>query len=189
MARKSLGNPKTLVVTSRVPLIEQWKKEFGNAEGIDYLCIQSAYKLKGEYELIIVDEIHRSLSSKYRSLFSNVSADYLLGLTATKPQDEDTLEFLNKVAPIVYEKVLSEIINDEILPEFKIINVEIPLTGKEAAKYKLFDGQFSQGLVELSKARSKSSLLSYKYSNTFDMAKDLRLLPSDSPIRKSARKF
>lgn len=189
MIRNTLGKPKTLVVTSRVPLIDQWKKEFEYTDGIDYMCIQSAYKLQGEYELVIIDEVHRALSPNYRAIFTGVKCDYLLGLTATKPQGEESLAFLNSVAPIVYEKVLSEIVEGEVLPEFKIMNVEVPLIGKEAAKYKLFDGQFTQGLVELSRARASNALLSYKYSNAFDMARELRLLPKDSAIRKSARKF
>ena len=138
---------------------------------------------------MIVDEIHRSLSDKYRSLYENVKYDHILGLTATKPQSEEAVKLLDEVCPIVYEKVLSDMVEGGVLPEFKIMNLEVPITGKEAAKYKLFDGQFTQGLIELSRARAKSSLFSYKYSNAFDMAKELRLLPKDSPIRKSAKKF
>ena len=138
---------------------------------------------------MIVDEVHRSLSDNYKSLYDNIKYNNVLGLTATKPQAEGALELLGEVCPIVYERGLSDMVEGGILPEFKIMNLEVPLTGKEAAKYKIFDSQFSQGLIELSKARAKSSFLAYKYSNAFDMAKELRLLPKDSPLKKSASKF
>ena len=39
--------------------------------------------LKGRFGLVIVDEAHRSLSNSYRGLINELSANYLVGMTAT----------------------------------------------------------------------------------------------------------
>lgn len=186
---KSFGKPKTLVVTSRVPLIKQWAEEMGWPSNVEYMCIQSAYKHKGEYDLLIVDEIHRSLSPSYRQLFTNVRADYVLGLTATKPEDPETLKFLNKVCPVVYEKRLDEIVEQGILPKFAIFNIGVPLVGKEKAKYTLFSNQFEIAAIELSKHRLKDPSLSQKYKSAFDLAKDFKDSAIKSSLRDAAKRF
>lgn len=190
MARRSLDYVKTLVVTSRVPLIKQWKDEFGKAgRGVDYMCIQSAYKSKKEYDLLIVDEIHRALSTKYRDVFKNIKYKYILGLTATEPETEESAAVLAQNCPVVYKKHLREVVEAGILPQFTIYNVAVPLDGKEKAKYKIFSNQFEQAAIELNRMRLKSSELSKKYGNPFDMASFFKDAKEDSPLRRSARKF
>lgn len=189
MAMRSLGKPKTLVVTSRVPLIKQWAEEMGWAENVEYMCIQSAYKHNGEYDLVIVDEIHRSLSATYRQIFVNVKCEYILGLTATVPHEPQAKEYLNEVCPIIYEKHLDEIVTEGILPQFRIHNVGVPLVGKEKAKYKLFSTQFEIATIELSKHRLKDPSLSDRYKNVFDLARDFKDSNIKSNLRDAAKRF
>ncbi len=104
MAYRSMELPlKTLVVTSRIPIVHQWKQTFeemfGIKEQIDYLCIQSAYRVQGEYDLVIIDEVHRALSPEYRKVFENIKTKALICLTATVPEEAEYNEFLHKVCP------------------------------------------------------------------------------------------
>lgn len=190
MARRSLDYARTLVITSRVPLIKQWKDEFGNAgRGVDYLCIQSAYKKKGHYDLVIVDEIHRSLSDKYSAVFENISYKYILGLTATVPEKDDALRLLDKYCPVVYRKEVHEAVAAGVLPEFEIINVAVGMDRKDKAKYGIFTTQFEQAAVELNRMRMRNEELRRKYASAFDMASSLKFATNDSPARRAARKF
>ena len=189
MARERLGNPRTLVVTSRVPLIKQWQGEFGDSLNIDYLCIQTAYKEKEVYDLVIIDEVHRSLSPKYRAVFENISYKHILCLTATIPKEQEYQDVLHHYAPIVYRKVLDEAVQMDILPDFDIINYEVPFDKKQKYKYDLFDRQFREALISLMQMKSKDPFLSYKYKSAFEIAKDMKDLNKDSPLRRMARQF
>lgn len=176
MAYRSFGNPpKTLVITSRIPIVHQFQKLFseqlGNTDGIDYLCIQSAYKYVSEYDLVIIDEVHRALSLEYRKVFQNIKAKSLLCLTATLPDDEEYQDFLNSVCPVVYEKHLMEVVEKGILPKFSIYNLSVPMAKSLAGKYRVFDNNFNYANIKLSAMRAKDPILSYKYRNVFDLAK------------------
>jgi len=176
MAYRSFEKPpKTLVITSRVPIVHQFQKLFseqlGNTDGIDYLCIQSAYKYVSEYDLVIVDEVHRALSPEYRKVFQNIKTKNLLCLTATVPDDEEYQEFLNSVAPICYEKHLMEVVEKGILPKFSIYNLQVPLAKELQGKYRVFDNNFNLANIRLSKMRAQDPILSYKYKSVFDIAR------------------
>lgn len=193
MAYKSFENPpKTLVITSRVPIVKQWRETFEQkfeiSYPVDYLCIQSAYKLEAEYDLVIIDEVHRSLSPEYRKVFQNIKTKNLICLTATLPEDLEYKDFLNSVCPVVYVKTLSEVVEDKIISEFTIYNLELPLSPKVAGKYKIFDSQFHEGTIELSALRSKNELYKFRYASIFDMAKD-GINSDDKDLKRAAKKY
>lgn len=138
--------------------------------------------------MVIIDEVHRALSPKYRAVFENLSYKYLLCLTATLPKEQEYLDVLYKHAPVVYRKVLDEAVKMDVLPDFDIINYEVPFDKKEKYKYDLFDRQFREALIALMQMKSKDASLS-NYKSAFEIAKDMKDLPKDSPIRRYSRQF
>lgn len=177
MAYRSFENPpKTLVITSRIPIVHQFKELFeqqlDDTSNIDYLCIQSAYKYVAEYDFVIIDEVHRALSPEYRKVFQNIKAKTLLCMTATVPEEEEYVEFLGEISPVVYAKHLLEVVEKGILPKFSIYNLEVPLAKALVGKYKAFDNQFNRALITLNKMRSENPTLSYRYKNAFDLARN-----------------
>ena len=134
------------------------------------MCVQSAYKHQGEYDLVIIDEAHRTASAKYRILFSNIKTNALMMLTATLPDNWEGREFLLSVAPVVFEKNLQEALTQELVPEFDVFNIPVPLHKSVAGKYKVFDAKFTQSMIKLTRQKMDNPLLS-KYKNIFDIAK------------------
>lgn len=155
------------------------------------VSIQSAYKMEGHWDLIIVDEAHRSLSPKYRAMYTGLTCEYLMCLTATKPKDMEYLEFLQSVAPIVYEKRLLEAVAEEVLPKFKVINMEVPFHRASAGRYRIFDQQFREAVIAINRFRGKYPELR-KYKSVFDLAKDFKVyrrVDEFTELGKEARKF
>lgn len=190
MARVSLGNPKTLVITSRVPLIKQWQDEFGTeVSNIDFLCIQTAYKIIADYDLVIIDEVHRSLSPKYRAVFENITYKWILCLTATKPKEQEYLDVLYKYAPIRYEKTLHEAVDSQVLPDFTIINCEVPFAKEQKYKYAMWDKQFHEAVISIMRMRHADESLSRKYKSAFEIAKDFKDAKENSPLKQMSRQF
>jgi superfamily II DNA or RNA helicase len=134
------------------------------------MCVQSAYKHQGEYDLVIIDEAHRAASAKYRILFSNIKTKALMMLTATLPDNEENKEFLLSVAPVVFEKNLQEALEQELVPEFDVFNIPVPLHKSVSGKYKIFDAKFTQNLIKLTRHKMDNPLLS-KYKSVFDIAR------------------
>lgn len=156
---------------------------------VEYLCINSAFKRTSSYDLVIVDEIHRSLSLVFRGLYDNVRFSKIIGLTATKPHNHEHLQFLETVCPIVFERNLNDVIEEGILPSVRIFNVSVPLAKSIGSKYKAFNANFDASVIELMRHRQSSPVLFNRYKSAFEMANALKSLENDSPTRRSARKF
>jgi len=81
-------NLKTLIVAHTSDLIQQIKKSvisLNKNEGppTKVATIQSIYKSSEQFDLIVIDECHRSGAKIYRTLLSNQKHALYLGVTAT----------------------------------------------------------------------------------------------------------
>lgn len=91
----------------------------------------------GHFDLVIIDEAHRSVYQKYRAIFDYFDS-YLIGLTAT-PRDEvdrDTYSLfeLNRGVP-TYAYELEQAVADGYLAPPKLVSVPIRIP-REGRKYK-----------------------------------------------------
>lgn len=90
----------------------------------------------GHFDLIIVDESHRSIYKKYKAIFDYFDA-YLLGLTATPREEIDKntytiFDMENGVPTYAYE--LEKAVEDEYLVDYKTIEVKSKIM-EEGIKY------------------------------------------------------
>lgn len=186
-AKRSVGALSTLVVTSKIPLIKQWQQEFENngvGEGVSYMCIQSAYKKEIEVELLIVDECHKTLSPLFRNMYSIIKYKYLICLSATPPREREYREFMDSVAPIVYEKSLLDAVREESVSDYLLYNKAIGMSKSTRAKYNAMNRVFMDSNIKLSVlART------YKLQQTiFDIAKTYKDV-AKHPIQKPAKAY
>jgi superfamily II DNA or RNA helicase len=90
-----------------------FKKNVTEDYNLQFLCYQSAYKLKDKsYGLVIADEIHDSLSPAYLQFYKNNKYDALIGLSATVNKNVKYIigdkivnkgELLESIAPICFK--------------------------------------------------------------------------------------
>ena len=139
--------------------INECKKWFPHLEKyITIECIQTVYKwnklyLEGEYSfsIVIVDEIHTTLSPEYRIIYSRNIGEYWCGLTATPPHIEEYREFLEKVCPIIFRLNMEEAVSLQLISPYIIENVGVKFNRKEAAKYKSYTKMYNTALFSLSR--------------------------------------
>lgn len=166
MAIKELHPTSTLVVTSRVPLLKQWEEEVKNQgihSNVDYMCINTAYKISGNYDLLIVDECHRSVSDSFSAVYSCIKHEKLLCLTATLTEKAE--KFLSAFAPVVYTKSLEEVRHhSNIVAPFQVYNYIVDMDQKTAYKYKKFNDLFTEATIKLSKLKTSEFESIYDYA-------------------------
>jgi superfamily II DNA or RNA helicase len=84
---------------------------------IDFLCYQSAYKLKNtKWDLVIADEIHDGLTKEYSKFFKNNKFGAIIGLSATVDRKAVVDDFemvykgdlLDEIAPVCYSYGIDE---------------------------------------------------------------------------------
>jgi len=122
IALEILKNPEykmICITTNTLHLIEQWKQELQKNDLLKnrvvvVQTIQSLYKLKNqEFDILIWDEGHRSISNKWWDFIKNNKFKYILILTATLKRDDERHLLLkelniNVIADYSYSKGIKE---------------------------------------------------------------------------------
>lgn len=180
-----------LIVVPQIPLVEQWKEELikwnYNTDNIEIICIQSAYKIEKEYDLLIVDEIHRTLSPEFSKLYENVKYSQILGLTATPPHKKESLELLDKIAPIVFTKTIEDAVEIGAVSEYIMYNLEVGMTRSGRAKYRTFDGMLKRAQLEIGMIKRLDKDL--REISIFDIAREYAKKKEKLPLVKWSREF
>jgi superfamily II DNA or RNA helicase len=116
---------------------------------IEIQCIQTVYKyLNRHYDLVIVDELHTTLSEQYSNFFRNNTYEHIVGLTATI-EDEYKANLLSDFAPVVHKTSVEDALRMELISPFTIYNLAVPFTEEEQKKYKAINflyGRAESGL-------------------------------------------
>lgn len=162
-----------MVVVPSTALVDQWKEEFAkwgySLEGIDVMCLQSAYKMNEHRDLLIVDEIHTALSPQYRNVFFNIKHNQIMGLTATKPHNEEYYKYMQLLCPVVFTKTLTDALEIGAISNYMTYNLEISLNRKDRGRYRVFDSMLKKAQMELSLI--KRGNIEFKELTIFDIAK------------------
>lgn len=169
----SKDNPESRMVFSTYPTM---------MNAIDDVKSKDGKKLfsKGHFDLIIIDESHRSIYKKYQAIFNYFDA-ILLGLTATPRSDIDKntyeiFELENNMPTFAYE--LDEAIDDGYLVPYHTIETTTKFLKKgihyddlSEEEKEIFEETFEDGVRDISGDELNSFLFN---NNTIDLVlKDL----------------
>lgn len=120
------SNPKILVVAPKKSIFQTWKTE-ADKHNLTYLLnyitfstYLSLNKQDLDYDFLILDEIH-SLKYSHR-VWLSMYRNGILGLTGTPPSFKkgEKYKMIDRYAPIVYEYIVDEAIDDGILNDYQI---------------------------------------------------------------------
>lgn len=146
-----------LITVPTISLQQQWFEELSDEiDESDIGMLGGGYKYENErvliavinsvrnkaldFDILIMDEIHRVGSNKNKKFIDNGSFQKILGLSATPERiDEEETEWLEEVAPIVYRYKRKKAIDDGILSNYSVIFKGIDLTLEEAANYIIYN--------------------------------------------------
>lgn len=100
---------------------------------IEFMCYQSAYKLEDQYyDLVIADEIHSSISDKYKNFYEKNRYKYIMGLTATPRVDKElSIEFYNRI-PIVFQASIKDAVESGAILDYNLHIINHKLDNKDA---------------------------------------------------------
>lgn len=168
-------NSSVLIIVPRVNLKDHWLDEFAkwgvDSTNVTIQCINTAAKDVAMYDVVLVDEAHRSLSTVFRQVYTNLRYKYLICLTATEPRELEYRSKLYEYAPLVYRKTLNDALEMDSVSEFSLYNVGVNLSKDAAAKYNVFNKQFTEGLLGLSSLRNHVPYLRESFASAFDIAR------------------
>jgi len=140
---------------------KEWLDEFKNwhishlLPRVKFMCIQSAYKLTGHHwDIVIVDEVHTTLSPEYRNFYENNLWDRLYCLTATAPENKEYLEYLTKKvgligAPIVRTTDTNKALSLGLISPYKLYNLSVDFTLEEMLEYDKVNKMFNLATIKL----------------------------------------
>ena len=153
------------------------------------LIINSASKKEIECDLLIIDECHRALSPKMRNVFSCIKYKKLLCLTATLPKEQEYVDFLYSVCPLVYKQTMTAVMDmDKVVSDFQVINLETDIDFETKKKYRLFQSQFQQASIELAGLKRITPEL-FEFKSLFDIAKTYSNKSEPAEVVKAAKAF
>ena len=144
----------TLIVVPTLVLVDQWRDELkktfnvevgalgGGKEDIRPLTVSTydsaslrSRKLGNLFDLIVFDEIHHLPSPRNRRIAIRYLAPYRLGLTATPPSDEESMELLEEIVGGVVYRLGVEDLAGEHLSDYTVKTIRLPLTPEEKGEY------------------------------------------------------
>jgi superfamily II DNA or RNA helicase len=140
-----------LVVVPTLELKSQWEEELkkNKVSIVKVMVINSAIKVSHNVDMLVLDEIHRYAAESFRNIFSAVSCQYILGLTATLEREdgfhEVILEYLNVFDKISVDEALE---NDWIAP-YKVYNIPIVLSNDDQIEYNKANNAFRHFAAKL----------------------------------------
>tara|TARA_Y100000588_G_scaffold394747_1_gene517022 strand:- start:312 stop:1514 length:1203 start_codon:yes stop_codon:yes gene_type:complete len=127
----------------------QWNEEHLLPQ-IEFMCIQSAYKLEGHHwDIVIVDEVHTTLSKEYRNFYENNLWERMYCFTATPPENKEYLTYLEQWAPIIKTTDLNEAKSLGLVSQYTVYNLGLSFTPEEALEYNRVDKIFKEATDEL----------------------------------------
>lgn len=151
---------KTLIVVPTIVLMEQWKNQlidtlglkdqdigmFGGGEQSVKPITISTYnsaslylrRLRAQFGLLIIDEAHHLTGTSNETIADGYIAPARLAITATLTPNDPALEVLMSKGfnRIIYQKIPSELQNQEIISPYKLISIIVPSTAESSTDYK-----------------------------------------------------
>lgn len=118
---------------------------------IDFMCYQTACKKKDmKYDIVLGDEFDAALTPQYIKAITNNTFKHKILVSATL--EEAKKKKAVKIAPIVYEQKIRDVIDAKALNKQKFYFVNFALNAAENKKYLEYSAQFSY-LLNLPKSK------------------------------------
>ena len=153
---KDISNTALVIVPTENLRDNEWINEFKKwgyesyLDRVEFQCIQSAYKSIGGYwDIVVVDEVHTTLSIEYRKFYENNTWDKIYCFTATLPETPEYQIYLENIAPIVKTTTLNQARSLGLVSPYVVYNLGVSFTPEEALEYNRIDKIFKDCTAEL----------------------------------------
>jgi len=152
----SESNKALVIVPTENLRDNEWVNEFRKwglshlLPRVKFMCIQSAYKLSNQkWSIVVVDEVHTTLSHVYRNFYEYNNWETIYCLTATPPENEEYREYLESFSPILMKTDLRKASKLELVSKHRVYNLGVSFTALEALQYQRVDKLYNQAASHL----------------------------------------
>ena len=123
---------RILVVVPTVPLLNQWtfNMELHGYDQARITTVNKARETEDEVDLLVVDEIHRTMSEKNVNMYNLIKYDAILGMSAT-PKDECKAYAGKVIVEVDFKTAIAE----GMISNFKVHFHMVDMTRKEIKEY------------------------------------------------------
>lgn len=112
------------------------------------MYVDNFIKQNINYDCLIIDEVHQSLTERRSVLYTMATKVY--GLTGTLPtHNKVKMRMLKQQCPVRTTYTMDDALNDKFITPFKIYGV--PVKNIEKGKYNVFNNMFVQAKMEIMK--------------------------------------
>lgn len=112
------------------------------------MYVDNFIKQNVNYDCLIIDEVHQSLTERRSVLYTMATKVY--GLTGTLPtHNKVKMKMLKQVCPVRTTYTMEDALKDKFITPFKIYAV--PIANIEKGKYNVFNNMFIQAKMEIMK--------------------------------------
>ena len=153
---KDISNTALVIVPTENLRDNEWINEFKKwgyesyLDRVEFQCIQSAYKsIGGHWDIVVVYEVHTTLSIEYRKFYENNTWDKIYCFTATLPETPEYQIYLENIAPIVKTTTLNQARSLGLVSPYVVYNLGVSFTPEEALEYNRIDKIFKDCTAEL----------------------------------------
>ena len=139
------GDWNVIVLVPRDHLRTSWREDVakrGWADRVRVETVQSSVDKPMTCTLLVLDEWHRFASDVFSGIFVTVEYRWILGLTASLPDDPKRLAILNSKAPVFETISLEECLKNGWISDYRIYNLAVPLDENEQKTYAKIDRSF-----------------------------------------------
>lgn len=97
--------------------------------GTTIICYDSLANIKGDFDLIIYDEIQHITLNNVEPMFNKtISTKSILGLTGTMPKHEEKLQIIKKLGlNVIKEVTIDDAVENNMVADYKVNVLEVPL--------------------------------------------------------------
>lgn len=145
------GITSCLVVVPTIELKAQWEKELSsNKVSIcKVMVINSAIKEIHNVDMLVLDEIHRYAAESFRTIFTNVTSKYILGLTATLEREDNFHEIILSYLEVFDKITVDEALDNGWIAPYKVYNIPVALSANEQIEYNKANNSFKHFAAKL----------------------------------------
>ena len=145
---KKNSTRQVIIVVPSDPIKQQWINETIDWQCFDNCQVKTMYDVsKNTYtcDLLVIDEIHKTLSPTLINLYTNITYKAILGLTATLERLDGRETLILNDCPVVDTVTMDEAIKNNWLSEYKeyVVLIDVPDYDKYAKLNQEFQEHFA----------------------------------------------
>jgi superfamily II DNA or RNA helicase len=134
-----------VIIVPTNELKKQWEQHISTHKLINttVFVVNTAIKRKIDCNLLILDEVHRYAADTFKLVFSKVTFNFVLGLTATFSRTDNKHYLLEKHCPVIYTMSLNEAKKKNYVSDYQIYNLAVEMNASDTVLYESINKKFN----------------------------------------------